>query len=67
MIPKAREINDTLITVNGKEVVNANVIVTMKKGQVRYSYYYTFVLRKGDDKRWKILGFQETPETQASQ
>ena len=67
VVPQAREINDTLITVNGKEVVNANVIVTMKKGQVRYSYYYTFVLRKDDDKRWKILGFQETPNLQASQ
>lgn len=59
VIPSAREINDTLTTVNGQEVVNANVIVTMKKGQVRYSYYYTFVLRKDLDKRWRILGFEE--------
>lgn len=64
VIPTAREINDTLITVNGQEVVNANVIVTMKKGQVRYSYYYTFVLRKDVDKRWKILGFEETGTSQ---
>ncbi len=60
VIPSAREINDTSKIMDSREVVSAQTIVNMRKGQVRYSYHYTFLLRKDTQNRWKILGFEES-------
>ncbi len=46
-------------TVNGQEIANLTCVYAMRHGTYTEPQQFTYVLRKDEDGRWKILGWEE--------